>query len=125
MSAAQSRAADLTSVSSTVCRSKVERLITLSTSGSRSAAERLHSVLQLVQQPGILDGDHRLVGEGRDQLNLLVRKWVHLIADQYEDTDWLPSRRSGTSKRGPVSRMPVEVEFGIGQHIWNMNDPVL
>ena len=32
MSASHSRAADSTSVSSTVCRSKVERLITLSTS---------------------------------------------------------------------------------------------
>ena len=32
MSASQSRAADSTSVSSTACRSKVERLITLSTS---------------------------------------------------------------------------------------------
>ena len=35
------------------------------------ARARLH----LLEQPHILDRDHRLVGEGRNQLDLLVGKW--------------------------------------------------
>ena len=31
-------------------------------------------VLDFVEQPHVLDGDHRLVGEGGDQLDLLVRE---------------------------------------------------
>ena len=37
------------------------------------ARARLH----LVEQPHVLDRDHRLVGEGRDQLDLLVGEWPH------------------------------------------------
>ena len=33
------------------------------------------------QQPRILNRDHRLVGEGGDQLELVVGKWFHLMAD--------------------------------------------
>ena len=42
------------------------------------ARARLH----LVEQPHVLDRDHRLVGEGRDQLDLLVGERPHLRADQ-------------------------------------------
>ena len=34
--------------------------------------------LHLVEQPHVLDRDHRLVGEGRDQLDLLVGERLHL-----------------------------------------------
>ena len=34
--------------------------------------------LHLIEQPHILDRDHRLVGEGGDQLDLLVRERVRL-----------------------------------------------
>ena len=39
------------------------------------ARARLH----LVEQPHVLDRDHRLVGEGRDQLDLLVGERPHLL----------------------------------------------
>ena len=35
--------------------------------------------LQLVEQPRVLDRDHGLVGEGRDQLDLLVGERPHLL----------------------------------------------
>src|SRR6266536_3490174 len=35
---------------------------------------------QLVQQPGVLDRDNRLVREALDQLDLLVGEWAHLLA---------------------------------------------
>ena len=61
MSASHSRAADSTSVSSTVCRSKVERLMTLSTSAVAVCC--CSDFAQLVEQPRVLDGDDGLGGE--------------------------------------------------------------
>jgi hypothetical protein len=43
--------------------------------------------LYFVEQPHVLDRNYRLVGEGRDQLNLLVCEGIHLIAREREDTD--------------------------------------
>ena len=40
------------------------------------AVARLH----LLEQPHVLDGDHRLVGEGLEQLDLLVAERAHLGA---------------------------------------------
>ena len=40
--------------------------------------------LHLVKQPHILDRDHRLVGEGRDQLDLFVGKGPHGATQQRE-----------------------------------------
>jgi len=39
-------------------------------------------VLNLVEQPHIFDGDHRLVGERFKQLNLLWREWSRRGAAQ-------------------------------------------
>src|SRR5262249_6218372 len=36
--------------------------------------------LHLLEQPRVLDGDHRLVGEGPQQFNLSVGKWAHLAS---------------------------------------------
>ena len=58
MSASHSRAADLTSVSSTACRSNVERLITLSTSAVAVCC--CSDFAQLVEQARVLDGDDGL-----------------------------------------------------------------
>ena len=72
MSASHSRAADSTSVLSTVCSSNVERLMTLSTSAV--AVCWLQRFAQLVEQPRVLDGDDGLRGEVGEQLDLLVAK---------------------------------------------------
>src|SRR5262249_33497986 len=50
-------------------------------------AELLPSRLNLVEQANVLDGDHGLVGEGFDQLNLLVGKRPDLGAYQRNDAD--------------------------------------
>ncbi len=44
-------------------------------------------VLDLVEQPHVLDRDHRLVGEGGDQLDLLVGKRPDDAAYECEDSD--------------------------------------
>ena len=72
MSASHSRAADSTSVSSTVCRSKVERLMTLSTSAvavcccsdSRSSlSSRVFSIAMTAWSAKFCDQLDLLVGE--------------------------------------------------------------
>ena len=60
------------------------------------ARARLH----LVEQPHVLDRDHRLVGEGRDQLDLLVGERPHRRAGQHHDAD----RSSLAHKRDPQHR---------------------
>ena len=71
------RAALSAMVSSTCCRSVGARLIAASTSRGRrlllqGLGERAVALLQLLEQPGVLDGDHGLVGEGLQQRDLLL-----------------------------------------------------
>ena len=66
-----------TTVSSTGCTSEVERLMTFSTSAGRGLVfeqflEVTRAGLQFVEQPRILDRDHRLRGEIFEQRDLLV-----------------------------------------------------
>ena len=44
-------------------------------------------VLDFVEQPHVLDRDHGLVGEGLDQLDLLLGEHPHVLAGQGEDAD--------------------------------------
>ena len=63
-----------------------ELLMTSSTSRCRGLllqrlSEIVGALAQLVQQPRVLDRDHRLVGEGLNQLDLGVREWPDLAVD--------------------------------------------
>ena len=51
-----------------------EVAVCCSSASDKLARARLH----LVEQPHVLDRDHRLVGEGRDQFDLLVGERPHL-----------------------------------------------
>src|SRR5262249_5152352 len=53
-------------------------------------AQLLRARLPLVEQPPIPDRDHRLVGEGLDQLDLLVGKRPHGFAYYLEHTNRIP-----------------------------------
>ncbi len=55
---------------------------------------------QFAEQTRVLDGDHRLVGEGRDQIDLLVGERFHDGAEQEEDADGgsLPQQRHAQSR---------------------------
>ena len=98
-----------TSVLSTVCRSKVERLITLSTSAVRGLLlQRLGQLavrcLQLVEQPRVLDRDDGLVGERLHQLDLLVGERPHFLAVDGDHAD--RHRPRAASARRARSRSP-------------------
>src|SRR5215468_5073378 len=49
----------------------------------------LQRFAQLVEQARVLDGDDRLAGEVRDQLNLLVGEWLDLLAVDADRADQL------------------------------------
>ena len=72
MSASHSRAANSNSVLRTACRSKVERLMTLSTSAVAVCC--CSNSAQRAQQPRVLDGDDSLGREARQQSDLLFGK---------------------------------------------------
>src|SRR5262249_13066404 len=92
LSASHRRAADATSVSSTVTRSNVERLITLSTSAGAGCWSR-----GLLRAAGrwrwpfwhraIHNCDDGLVCEARHQLDLLISKWPYFPAPDGDNTD--------------------------------------
>ena len=52
-------------------------------------------VLNFVEQPHVLDRDHRLIGENGDQLDLPLGEWAHGAPRQREHADW----RSFTHER--------------------------
>src|SRR5262249_30988475 len=47
------------------------------------------AIAQLVHQPGVLDRDDGLLGEARDQRNLLVGEWPDLVAIDGNQSDHL------------------------------------
>ena len=94
LSASHRCAADSTSVLSTACKSKVERLITLSTSAVAVCCCKRFA--QFVEQPRVLDGDDGLGGEVREQLDLLVSERADLLAIDVDRADQLVSLSIGT-----------------------------
>ena len=84
--------------------------------------------LHLVEQPHVLDRDHRLVGKGGDQFDLLLGEWAHAGSLQHDDTDWrsFPQKRDaqhGTKTGNPLSF--DESVFRIRQHVGNVDDLAL
>ena len=85
MSALHSRAADSISVSSTglqIERRTADDLQHVGGGGLllQRFAEIVGALAQFVEQPRVLDGDHGLLGEIADQLDLLVGKRAHLTS---------------------------------------------
>src|SRR5215831_2683650 len=82
------------------------------------ARARLH----LVEQPHVLNGDDRLVGEGGDEVNLLVGERAHVEADQNERADRDALAQHGNSKHGAIPHPGrVESVVRIGIHIGDVN----
>src|SRR5262249_48909362 len=59
--------------------------------------------LHLIEQPHILDCDHRLACESCQQCNLLVREWPHLGATDQERADGLVLPQQGNAESGSVT----------------------
>src|SRR5262249_29684431 len=51
-------------------------------------AQLLGALLHLVEQPHVLDGDHRLIGERGGEFDLLSGEWTHGFALHDDDPNW-------------------------------------
>src|SRR5262245_7712859 len=61
------------------------------------------ALLHVVEQPYVLDRDHRLACEGCQQCNLLVREWPYLGATDQKSTNGLVLPQQGNAESGPVT----------------------
>ena len=66
------------------------------------------SRLQLLEQPHVLDGDHRLVGEGPQQRNLLVGERLDLGASDPDRADGCALAQQRNAQEGAVAELPSE-----------------
>ena len=128
LSASHSLTALSATVSNTGFRSKAERLITSSTSAvavccCRDSPQLLGSCLNFVEQPRVLDRDHRLVGEGRNQLNLLLGKRLHDTAGQYDNADRGSLAQQRDAEDCPVTAVTRHAQgiLGIRKGVGNVN----
>ena len=125
-SASQSWAANSTSVCSTVCRSKVERLMTLSTSAvavcccsdsRKSSVRACTSSNSRTFSIAITAWSAKVV----DQLDLLVGEGLHLwrVEDQHADRLALAQQRDAENGAIPAEPLAIRCSgvFGIGQHV--------
>ena len=65
------------------------------------------ALLQFLEQPHVLDGDHGLVGEGFEKRDLFVRERTDLRSPNanHPDRNSLPQQRRGKTVRAPVRRL--------------------
>src|SRR5215510_13072843 len=76
--------------------------------------------LYLFEQPRVLDGDNRLVGEGLGQFNLLLVECRYASAEQRHPADGNPFAQEWNAHCGSMSRYSLgfsKFVFGIGAHI--------
>ena len=66
-------------------------------------------VLDLSEQPRVLDGDDRLVGEGLKQLHAGVGECGHVAVSDVDDADRLPGADHGHPDRAPHAPGPVDL----------------
>src|SRR5262245_39702454 len=88
-------------------------------------AQLVRARLHLVEQPHVLDRDHRLVGEGVDQLYFLVTERPHGGAGQDDHADRRSFAQQRYPKRGPVTAELLALEeaiFRIGKDVRNVRN---
>src|SRR5262249_43299320 len=81
---------------------------------------------QLAKQTSVLNGDIRLIREGRHELCLLVRERAYLVAGEHKNTNCraLSEKRhaeaSSVAECLLIASLPI---LGVVQHVRNMNCP--
>src|SRR5262249_52111496 len=81
--------------------------------------------LDFVEQPHVLDRDHRLVGEGGHQLDLIVGKWAHGASHQHDHANRFAfTQQRNTEHRTVVAdfRWLYKLVFRIGENVGYLND---
>ena len=84
----------------------------------------------LVEQPRVLDCDHRLIGEGRQQIDLLVIERTHFGTAQQDRADALVATQQGHGQNGMNNRARCFGPYGsgirkpgafLGHHVMHVN----
>src|SRR5262245_20572355 len=80
-------------------------------------------ILNLIEQPYVLDSDHRLVGKRGDKLDLLGRKWLGPLSCDGHDANAasLPEQWDAQHRTIVTERLGSVIVFRIGAHIRNMH----
>ena len=86
------------------------------------------TVAQLLEQSGILDGDHRLISEAAGEFDLLGCKGFDAGAAQHEYTDQRVFAKQRQTEHGAKAGSALALivgVLGVAQHVFNMNDAPL
>src|SRR5262249_6028962 len=81
-------------------------------------------VLDFVEQTHVFERNHRLVGKGRDKLNLLVTEGAFSFASQNDNPDGGSFSQKWYPKHGVEAALPSDPRncvFWIGLNVGNMN----
>ena len=79
---------------------------------------------QLIQQPRVLDGDDRLVGERRHQVDLFRGKWLRPVSPYKDHSDDLSLTQERDAQRSPITGNLLGITpriFRVRQHIEDVN----
>ena len=87
-------------------------------------------LLELLEEPGVLDGDHGLVGEGLKQRDLLVGERIHLGTPELDRAHRRPLPQQWNAQRRPVAQLSCEgTAFGkllpLAREIRHVHGPLL
>ena len=81
--------------------------------------------LHFFEQTNVFDGDHRLIGEGLDKLDLFVAERAHFIAANHKHADCLvlPQQRDGEKGAGakPTGNCPACGKLAVGSHVMHVD----
>ncbi len=86
--------------------------------------ELLGARLRLLEEPHILDGDHGLVGEGLQKLDLAFVERPHLLARHDEDADRHPFAQERHAEIRPIVAEALIFARGVvrvGEHVGNLD----
>src|SRR5215831_18316569 len=82
--------------------------------------------LYLVEQAHVLNRDHRLVGEGGDEIDFSLREWIDYDAGQDEHADRSSLAQQRNAERGTMTAASLNFvpgKFRIGQDVRDVNRP--
>jgi hypothetical protein len=82
--------------------------------------------LHLLEQAHVLDRDHSLIGEGGDEFDLLLGKWVHRASHQHDHANRLAFPQQRNAEHCTVAsdfRWLYKLVFRIGENVGYLNDP--
>ena len=91
-------------------------------------AEIVRALPQLIEETDILDRDYRLVGEGGDEIDLLLRERLDPLPREHNGSDRFVLTQQGHAKCGVLAGKRsgfVQCIFGIGRDVCNLDRALL